>query len=205
MSTTSRLAILGKRLTEKRAPGTRKAVETTGGDCWRSSGSRDSGRRREASWSGGAAECDRRPVIRRISLWSGVSRRSRDGRRQGDAPSAVTGSATRVAENQCQGQQSAVRPDTFSVAMDSWWRGLPARAWTTSLRRDGRTAGRMPTAPWEASSGVRRVPGTATGGPESSAAGSAAASATGAAPVPRRSRSPVTATVSVKDEVVSEP
>jgi hypothetical protein len=30
-----------------------------------------------------------------------------------------------------------------------WWRGLPARAGTTSLRRDGRTAGRMPTAPWE--------------------------------------------------------
>jgi hypothetical protein len=42
------------------------------------------------------------------------------------------------------------KPATVSV--DSWWRGLPARAWTTSLRRNGRTAGRMPTAPWEASS-----------------------------------------------------
>jgi hypothetical protein len=42
--------------------------------------------------------------------------------------------------------------------MDSWWRGLPARAWTTSVRGDGRTAGRMPTAPWEASpQAVRRV------------------------------------------------
>jgi hypothetical protein len=32
MSTTSRLAILGKRVTEKRVTVTRKAVETTGGD-----------------------------------------------------------------------------------------------------------------------------------------------------------------------------
>jgi hypothetical protein len=35
--------------------------------------------------------------------------------------------------------------------MDSWWRGLPARAWSTTFQNDGRTAGRMPTAPWEAS------------------------------------------------------
>jgi hypothetical protein len=72
--------ILGKRLTEKRVSGTRKAAEPTGGDCWRSSRGRDSGRRREASWSRGAAECDRRPMFRRTS-------------------SAAPGSATRVSEN----------------------------------------------------------------------------------------------------------
>jgi hypothetical protein len=66
--TFSRVAILEKRVTEKCVPGTRKAVETTGGDRWRSIGSRDPGRRREASWSRGAAECDRRPVFRKTSL-----------------------------------------------------------------------------------------------------------------------------------------
>jgi hypothetical protein len=70
MSKMSNLAILGLPVTEKRVPGTRKAVETTGGDRWRSIGSRDPGRRREASWSRGAAECDRRPVLRRTSLGS---------------------------------------------------------------------------------------------------------------------------------------
>jgi hypothetical protein len=30
---------------------------------------------------------------------------------------------------------------------ERWWRGLPARAWTTSLRSGGTAAGRMPTAP----------------------------------------------------------
>jgi hypothetical protein len=78
--------ILGERVTEKRVPGTRKAVETTGGDRWQSIGSRDSGRQREASWSGGEAERDRRPVFRRTS-------------------SAAPGSSTRVAENQRQGQR----------------------------------------------------------------------------------------------------
>jgi hypothetical protein len=29
-----------------------------------------------------------------------------------------------------------------------WWRGLPARAESLRLRSTGRTAGRMPTAPW---------------------------------------------------------
>jgi hypothetical protein len=60
----------------------------------------------------------------------------------------------------CSGRDSASGRDsiqpwglgTFSVAMDSWWRGLPARAWTTSLWSDNPTAGKMPTAPWEASS-----------------------------------------------------
>jgi hypothetical protein len=64
MSKMSNLAILGKRVTEKRATATRKAVEKTGGDRWCSSGGHDSGRRREASWSGGAAERGRRPVTR---------------------------------------------------------------------------------------------------------------------------------------------
>jgi hypothetical protein len=60
----------------------------------------------------------------------------------------------------CSGRDSASGRDsiqpwglgTFSVAMDSWWRGLPARARTTSLWSDNPTAGKMPTAPWEASS-----------------------------------------------------
>jgi hypothetical protein len=68
--------------------------------------------------------------------------------------------------------------------MVSWWRGLPARAWTTGFRRDGRAEGRMPTAPWEASSGVRRISGTATGGPESPAAGSGSGTATASSPGP---------------------
>jgi hypothetical protein len=64
--------------------------------------------------------------------------------------------------------------------MDSWWRGLPARAWTTSLRGGGRTAGKMPAAPWEASSGDRRMAGSAAVAPERSAAGSAPAAGAGA-------------------------
>jgi hypothetical protein len=69
ISKMSNLAILGKRVTEKRATVTRKAVETTGGDV-ACRGGHDSGRRREASWSGGAAERGRRPVTRRTSLGS---------------------------------------------------------------------------------------------------------------------------------------
>jgi hypothetical protein len=59
-----------------------------------------------------------------------------------------------------------------------WWRGLPARAWTTAFRREGRTAGRMPTAPWKAAPTGRRIPGTPTGGPKGPAAGTGTASAT---------------------------
>jgi hypothetical protein len=58
----------------------------------------------------------------------------------------VSATATAAAPDPVRSRKPA------TVAVDSWWRGLPARAWTTSLRRNGRTAGRMPTAPWEASS-----------------------------------------------------
>jgi hypothetical protein len=77
------------------------------------------------------------------------------------------------------------------VTVDSWWRGLPARAWTTSVRRDDRTAGRMPTAPWEASPRavrrVRRATATAT----AAASGSAFCEQRRG---PRRPRIPDTAT-----------
>jgi hypothetical protein len=91
--------------------------------------------------------------------------------------------------------------------MVSWWRGLPARAWTTGFRRDGRAEGRMPTAPWEASSGVRRISGTATGGPDSPAAGAASETAAAGSAGPRyghgpRPRFPVTE--SVTDRTDSE-
>jgi hypothetical protein len=114
--------ILGKRVTEKRVTVARKAVETTGGDCWRSSGSRDSGRRREASWSGGAAERDStRRRERPMALAVGVAgpragegggrhrahplipaRTAAFGRAQGrcfeELASAAPGSVTRVSE-----------------------------------------------------------------------------------------------------------
>jgi hypothetical protein len=54
--------ILGKRVTEQRATGTRKAVETTGGDCGSFGDDVVPGLRRALSWSGGAAERDRRTV-----------------------------------------------------------------------------------------------------------------------------------------------
>jgi hypothetical protein len=65
--TFSRVAILGKRVTEKRATATKQAVETPEGGHHRSSEATDPGHRRAASRSGGEAERDRRPMFRRTS------------------------------------------------------------------------------------------------------------------------------------------
>jgi hypothetical protein len=76
------------------------------------------------------------------------------------------------------GSGSSARERRVPENHQPWWRGLPARAWTTAFRREGRTAGRMPTAPWKAAPTGRRIPGTPTGGPKGPAAGTGTASAT---------------------------
>jgi hypothetical protein len=139
-----------------------------GARCLVISGARDSGALR-CTRKGATVKWGARGPRERCQSF----RRLRFGRRHVASSSATTGSATRVSDIQRQRQASG----TATVAVDSWWRGLPARAWTTTSRRDGRTAGRMPTAPWEAAPGCRRIPGTATGGPEGPAAASGSASA----------------------------
>jgi hypothetical protein len=76
----------------------------------------------------------------------------------GAGAGAGAGTATAISDGGRYGQGSRTRPPvtgSVTVAMDPWWRGLPARAWVTSVRSDGRTAGKMPTAPWGASSRSR--------------------------------------------------
>jgi hypothetical protein len=147
----SNRAILGKRVTEKRATGTRKAVGTTGGDRWRSIGRRDSGRRRESSWSGGAAERDRRPVFRRTLFSDDWLRLARFGESAAAAETATaaaagTGSGKAAASSvglrhglgfqprtpkRCRAHESWVLRDSepgAALVMVLWCTGLPSRS-----------------------------------------------------------------------------